>query len=120
MLKYTIKEKNDNALETILEQSGNTFEVTPKKFLEDRDRCEKRIKELESQKEIETAKMANIDSHNPFIDKMSDEDMHAVHMYWESKLLLRACVDNLKLWREALDETNVGIDEIKNQTGLDF
>ena len=115
-MKYTIENKTDNIQEDkITKVWEHTAEFSMKDIDNDIERLEKINKELESQANVNKAKIANIETHNDFVLKLSDKELFACHMYQEAKAIVLATEKKKQEVVEAIDGLKAEILIIKEQ-----
>tara|TARA_R110000796_G_scaffold251827_1_gene384139 strand:- start:271 stop:633 length:363 start_codon:yes stop_codon:yes gene_type:complete len=119
MITYKVEKKGDEHVDTTFSKTGHSHEFTVSEILQHELQLEKEIKQATAQKELEEAKMTNIAEHNTELVNMSDEDMHAVFMYWDAKILADECEAAIKAREEAAAEYAEVKASIKEQTGID-
>jgi len=116
-MKYKLLKESKNLEETLIEKTGFKHEFTVLSVLEHIVELRKKLKEFAGQKKLELAKIANIQRNNPFIKDLTDEQKHAVWMYYESKKVADICVRGTETHNEALAEYDQVIEDIRKQTG---
>lgn len=94
--QYKIKDTKEDPLDTVIERSGLTAEFTLRDLNTNIARADKVMKELQGKHDIESAKMANIESYHPFVKDMSDQDINTTHMYAEAKEYVRQATEKMK------------------------
>jgi hypothetical protein len=72
-------------------------------------------KELVAQKEIEAAKMFNVEEFHPFVKEMSAQDLIAAWMYQQSKGMVELCGKKIEEIDTQLKEDEEEIAEILKQ-----
>lgn len=118
MIKYKIK-KEENGV-AIIEKSGKKFTFSSADVKSDLVKINAQKKQYSSQAELNQAEMTNIEEHHPFVKEMSDEDIHAAHMYWESKKIRDACLKLLPDIDAAIEETEEAVREVEKQCGINM
>jgi|14_taG_2_1085336.scaffolds.fasta_scaffold00867_7 exo-beta-1,3-glucanase (GH17 family) len=116
MIKYTQVEGEEG----VFSKTGHSHEFTTADVLQHEMRLEKEIKQATAQKELEEAKMTNVANNNPELIKMSDEDMHAIFLYWDAKVLADECAAAITAREEALAEYAEVKEAVKEQTGIEI
>ncbi len=118
-ITYKIKPKKDEQDSSVtFIKRGQTHEFTDEAVRNHMKELERITKELSSQRDMEAAKMKNIEQFNEIVMNLSDKQLLAIAMYAQSKDLHGKVVAKLaeieKLQKEYLEETQ----EIEKQTGI--
>ncbi len=118
-MQYKIFKKHKDSKEVIIEKSGITAQFT----LNDIERHEaylaKTLKELEGQLSIEDAKAQNIATNNTFLLKLSEKDLHAAKMYFESMAFISTAKPKIREIKDQIKSYKKEKEEIIKQTKLD-
>jgi hypothetical protein len=120
MITYKVEKEAVDKGDIVISKTGHSHEFTVAEVLQHELQLEKEIKQIEAQKELEDAKMENISRNNPKLMKLTKEEMHAVHMYWESKVMSDQCVTAKMQREEALREYAGVKKDVKEQTGVEI
>jgi len=80
--------------------------------------CEKGLKEMTSQKELEEAKIKNYEENNAFLKDLTEEQVHVAYLHYQSNLVRVAAESKAKEYQEAIEEYKEALEDIKKQTGL--
>ena len=101
---YTIEEKEGgvNKESTIKKVWETTAEFTFSQVEGDILRLDKMSIEITAQRDLNSAKMTNIETNNPFILDIKEADMFTCHMYQESKAVVVMANKKLKEIDEAI------------------
>lgn len=118
-MQYKISKKNKDPKEVIIEKSGITAQFTLNDIERHEDYLAKTLKEIEGQLAIEDAKSTNILSHNSFLVKMSEKDLHACKMYFECMAFSSTAKPKIKEIKEQIKAYKKEKEEIIKQTQLD-
>lgn len=102
MIEYKIKEKNENPLDTVIEKTGQSISFTLRGAEDNKISMEKMLKEFKAQLDLDSAKMKNIEDHHPFVLDMSEQDLFTVHMYMESKVVVKKLPEKIEQTEQAL------------------
>lgn len=115
-ITYKIKEFNkEDPLASIVEKSGHVVEFQMVGVNAHKDQMNKLILEITSQKELEDAKMKNIEEHHEFVQKLSDFELATAAMYWQSKQTSVACAEKLTQFGEQMNKDDAEVEEIYRQ-----
>lgn len=101
--------------ERVIEKTGHVTEFTMKDVDESMLIVDRNIKELQAKRDVEDAKMQNIQHFHPFVLEMSDEDLMTAWLYQESKGMKELCDNKLKEIIEQKEKDLAEIAEIKAQ-----
>ena len=107
--------KIPTANERVIEMHGQIVELTLQGIADTQLEREKKVKELFAKKLLEEKKMSNIEQFHPFVKDMSDEDLHTVWMYYESKALVSSCTTEGEKIQGWIDSDAKEVEEIKKQ-----
>lgn len=118
MIEYKIKEQSEDENKVVIEKSGQVYDFTVGQARENLADLKKSLVQFEGQKTIEDAKMTNILEHNPFIKDLTEAQVHAVHLYFESFAVSKVCNDKIKEHKEVIAEIEAELVEIKHQVGV--
>ena len=99
----------------IIEKRGHVITFTLNQVEENTKALLKSIKEIGAKKELENAKMVNIEGFHPFVKELSEQDLHTAWMYQESKTLAKMCEEKLKEINDQIEKDAIEVEEIKNQ-----
>ena len=116
MLKYTIitkKIKDKKAV--VIESSGHTSRFTILDIEANIAKGEKALKEFEGNAKIQRSIMDNIEGHHPFVSKMSDKELHTIHMYFDAKAHYNTYSDKAKDMKKAIKEEKADLKDILEQ-----
>lgn len=118
MIKYKIKEKLKG--DVMIEKTGAAIEFTASSVMDHLQELSRKKMELMAQSKLNKAEMTNIEEHNAWLKDLTEEQIHACHMYWESKRLHDACEKKLPEYDAVIQEYKDAIAEIKSQTGTNI
>ena len=116
MIKYTVKEahKEDKNFD-VIEKQGITHTFTVQDIIEEEEKFEKMIKEIEANIGVKDAIVTNVTENNPWIKEMEKEKIHACHMYWEAHAYTQAGWAKVGEIKRALKESKKERKEIEKQ-----
>jgi len=106
-----IPDVNDRVIEKI----GHVITFSLNQVLENTRVLEKTLKEIEAKKELESAKMINIEGFHPFVKELSEQDLHTAFMYQQSKALVTMCEAKAKEIKDQMESDAKEVEEIKSQ-----
>jgi len=118
MYKYTIKEKTEDFLDTVITKENMTADFTLREVEAEANRLKKALKELKARSQLENAKITNIETHHPAVKDMGDEERFTIHMYQEAKSVVKVADAKIEEIERALKNYAGELDEIHNQLGL--
>ena len=101
--------------ERIIEKTGHTITFTMQEVELNTANLLKAKKEIEAKKELEKAKMENIQSFHPFILDMSEQDLLTCWLYKESKGIVDMCIKKLEQIDKQMEDDRLEIIEINKQ-----
>ena len=107
----TYKLKKDGKIEC----SGFTSEFTLQDIKNNMERTEKYIKEFTANKVLKESILANILQHNPSIEKMKPEMIHACYMYHEARTEKEMFEKKLKDFNSSVKKDKAELKEILKQ-----
>ncbi len=116
--KYIIAEPKDNPRDTLILKTGLSSKFSLNDILRDIEVCKKRKIELETQIDLEKAKIDNVLSHYPETEKTDEKSRIAISIYQISSETLKRYQEQLKGVNEMLDEEAKQIDDIASQVGI--
>lgn len=119
MIQYKIYKKNKEAKEVVIEKSGTTTQFTINDIEKHEAYLARSLKEVEGQLGIEEAKATNILNNNVFLMKLSEEEIHATHMYFEAMAFSSTAKPKIKEIKEQIKSYKKEKEEIIKQTQLD-
>jgi len=118
---YKILKKNkENAIDSLIEKDGITAQFTARQVIQHEIQLNKQVLEMEGNIELHEAKTSNILSNNPFLATLTEEQMHATHMYFESMAFIKGAKDKVKEIEKVLRQYKKEKAEIEKQTGVKF
>ena len=124
--KFKVKEKKEDDLETIIEESGMTADLTLRQVQDNLNRVKKMRTEMEAKAKLEEAKMINIvqnahsDMSSKRLEEMTEKDMQTAYIYANCFVMKKTAEEKLKQIQEALENIAQDCEEITKQTGLKF
>lgn len=119
MITYKIKENNENIKKAIIVKTGHEVEFTLERAEYNQVDLLKMKKEVEATLNHHSLVVDNVLEHNPFIKDLTDEQVHAVNMFYESNSVKKQCVEKLSEIDEVLVSSAMEIAEIKKQLGIE-
>lgn len=114
-LTYKIVDKKESLNDCLIEKTGHIITFTLNDVSVNTTYLEKSKSELKGQIEIESAKMANIQSNHPEISDYTDEQLSMCHTYWEAKKMSAICTMKLEEVEKQLDADEKEVSEIRRQ-----
>lgn len=114
MITYT---KHEEDGKVILTKTGHSHTFTMDEVREHLAKLDKMEKELTSQKELEEAKMQNVEANHEIVKTLTDEQFAACGIYARAKEIHIACVQKLEQIAEARKEYAEDLKAIEEQTG---
>lgn len=114
-LKYEISKRATDAKDSIIKKTGATVEFSMGQVEASEAQLEKVKRELQGQVDVETAKMANIEVHHPFVLKLSEQEMFVAHMYQGAKAIVLVGKQKVEDIQKALDDYKLEKEEIRKQ-----
>lgn len=118
-MQYKIFKKHKDSKEVIIEKSGITAQFTINDIERHEAYLDKALKELEGQSTLEDAKAQNIVTNNPFLLKLSEKELHAAKMYFESMAFTATAKPKIKEIKDQIKSYKKEKEEIIKQTQLD-
>lgn len=114
------KYKDDQSVDLIdadkiIEKTGHTITFTMQEVELNTASLLKVKKEIEAKKELEKAKMENIQSFHPFIFDMNEQDLLTCWLYKESKGIVDMCIKKLEQIDKQMEDDRLEIIEINRQ-----
>lgn len=103
------------AKDRVIEKRGHVVEFTLNEVEANTRILEKTKKELTAKRDLDAAKMENIESFHPFVKEMSEQDLHTAWMYFESKGIVKVCEKKIKEIQEQMESDAEEVAEIKAQ-----
>lgn len=116
MIKYKILKQDEN--EVKFQKTGHKIEFTDREVLEHVKKLDKFLTEIGAQKALEEAKMTNIEAHNEFIKDLTEEQQHAVKLYYQSLELYKQCAEKIVELEATKQEYIEDMADIEKQTGV--
>jgi hypothetical protein len=121
--KYTIKQVNDNPQESLIEKEGvwrGKVEFTVSGIKKDMEALKKRKLEVSAKIDLDKAQAKNVTNHYPDIEKMDKKTRIAVFLYEQATTEAEMLEKGLVGINNSLDECVKELEEIKNQTGIQY
>lgn len=101
---YTVEKAHDtDARLTVVEKHGLTAFITLKECEDTLAQYNRDQKELVGQKIIEDAKAQNIQHHNPWLNDLSEQQLHAAYMYFEAMAKSKTCDVKIQDYKMAIN-----------------
>lgn len=116
---YTI-EKGADGEENFIHTSGKPYKFKMSDVTVHLTELLRGQKECKAQVALENAKMTNILEHNPIIKDLSDEQLHAIHLYFSTKVMRDQFQNRLDQIEAQIAEYTEDVAEIKRQTGIEY
>ena len=125
MNEYTYKIKDTGVTETVdtaeqlkIVKSGISAEFTLKEVKEHMKYLDRVSKELQGKRLVEDAKATNVLMYNSFIKDLTEEQLHAAHMYFTSMAFCKDAEDKVKEIEDQIEAYTAEVAEIYKQTGI--
>jgi len=116
MISYTVKKAHkDDTNFDVIEKTGISHEFTVQDILEEEERFEKMVKEIEANMELKEAVKTNVLSNNEWLKDMEEEKIHACHLYWEAHAYVKGGKLKVKEIKGVLKSSEKERKEIKAQ-----
>lgn len=119
MITYSIKEANDDIKQAVILKSGHEIEFTLGDVEYNQAQLLKSKKEVTATLNHHSIIVENVLKFNDFIKDLTDEQIHAVHMYHQSKTITKTCEDKLAEIDKVIVDGATEIAEVKRQLGID-
>lgn len=116
-MKITYKVKRDGD-SVKLEKRGYVIEFSMDQIKAHMEKLKSAEKALSSQIELEKAKQKNVEDHHEIVHVLTDEQMAAASIYYQSKGVLKQSETKLADVQGAIKEYEEELAEIEKQTGL--
>ena len=119
-MKFSLKKKSKEVLETVISITEMTKEVTVAQLLYDDRENKKNLTEIEAMVKFEKAKIKNIKNNHPDVQKLSKRILIGAFLYYQATVAVKEGNDKIKQLNEALKNLAKDKKDIKKQTGFDF
>lgn len=100
---------------SIIEKTGHIITFSLQQVLDNDAIMEKRLREMKAQREVEVAKMKNIEHHHDFVLKFTPEQLFTAHMYQEIRQVVGLSDFKIKEIENQLKSDADEIEVIKSQ-----
>ena len=114
MITYTKQEEDGKV---VITKTGHSITFTMDDIRAHLAKLDKIEKELTSQKELEEAKMTNVETNHEMVKTLTDEQFVACGIYARAKEIHTACIQKLEQVAEARKEYAEDLKAIEEQTG---
>lgn len=114
-MQYKIAVPSADPKEALIEKRGHVISFTLGQVESNTMQNKKIERELIGFREVNAAKVANIEQHHPFVLKMSEQDLFTVHMYQEAKAMVKGYESKLKEVVAQIASDDAEVEEIKKQ-----
>jgi len=114
-MEYRIIEENEDKTAIKIEKKGMVHVFTLAEIERDTKLAEKMKKELSAQRDLEKAKIDNIESFHPFVLSLSPEDMSTISLYFDAKGRYNQCIGKIEEIDEMLKDGAEEMEEILEQ-----
>jgi hypothetical protein len=119
-MKYQLKKKSKEALETVISITEMSKDVTVAQLLYDERENKKNLTEIEAMVKYEKAKIKNIKNNHPDVPKLSKRVLIGAYLYYQATTAVKEGNDKIKQLNEALKNQVKDKKDITKQTGFDF
>lgn len=121
---YTIKEANEDPLNSIIEKTGVTsVEFTALDLINTRMQLDKNLRRDEAQVQAFDLEFDRLRSMMPIleeVDKLSDTDFTALGAYCHKMELKKKALENIEHTKKGLENIEKLIPDITSQTGIEI
>ncbi len=117
---YTVVEPNEESLLATIEKGGIKGRFTIKDVRVHQIYLKKLMKELEGKRLVEDAKATNIMAHNKFLGDLTEEQIHAAHLYFESMAFIAEADKKAVEVGQQIEDYEAEVQRISEATGLTF
>lgn len=118
MYTYTIVEKKDNDLETVIEKGNLTTRFTLQDVKDHLEFTEKTLKQTKAQIEIEDTQNAMAEEIIPILKDIPDDKWNLVMMYANRKVARQPALDIISTAEETIKSYTEQVKIIEEQLGL--
>jgi hypothetical protein len=118
VFSYKLVADNVNPNESIIEKSGIKSRFTLVEIQASIEKLLKLRREMDAQRVLEEAKIANYRSFHPIVDTLTPEEVFAISKFRDSQLLKEATTSKIKEIDDVLAEYNKEMESIFLYTGL--
>ena len=115
---FKVKETAENPLDTVIEKSNFTEELTLREIIGDIAYNDRILVELKAKRGVEAAKMANVEHFHPEVKDMPGEKLMACYLYQQSKVFVTECDKKIAQIEEAQASFKQEEAEIASQCGI--
>ncbi len=115
---YEIIEENENPYEKTIKKSGVTIEFTYRQFNLEQQQLKKDKEELQSNANICSAIIQNIENHHAYVKDFDDKQLAAISQYWTHKNRLKELEPALKETVEAIEKNEQELALIREQFSI--
>lgn len=115
MITYT---KHEVDGKVTIEKTGHSHSFSMDEVKDHMAKLDKMEKELLAQKELEEAKMTNVETNHEIVKTLTDEQFAACGIYARAKEIHTACVQKLEQVEECRKEYAEELKAIEEQTGV--
>ena len=114
-----VEESQEDPLFSIIEKTAVvTSQFTLAELEANILKNEKLVKGLKGQLELDSAKVHNIEENHPYIKDLTPEQTFTVHMYEESKAVMRGFPEKIAEFEESIAEMKKDKEDIERQIGV--
>lgn len=117
-LSYSIIKKDKDPYETLILVEGVSREFTLRQIMNEKQECEKYVKEIKANVKIKEASMKNIERTHPFVKDMDKEDLCACYLYYEALAFVKEAKTQADVLKKQAKGCKQTIKDIKKQTGI--
>lgn len=115
-ISYKLKQLNpEDPMDSTIEKTGHVVEFSMTAVNANKKTVEKTIKELQGQKDLEDAKMKNIEEHHEFVQNMTEFELATASMYYDARVMSKACAEKLVELIEQTKKDDAEVAEILKQ-----
>lgn len=114
-MEYKIVEAHEDPKESVIEKTGHVIRFSMYEVERDQLSNAKELRAVEGKREVEAAKMSNIEHFHPFVLDLTPEQLMTVYMYQEAKVFVEVCDKKIAEFKKAEDELAEEIVELYKQ-----
>ena len=115
---YEVIAPNEDPYLATIKKTGQTAEFNLRAVIVHRNQCAKVAREKAKNLEIKRALIANTEEHNPFVTKLSEQELFTAASYHSYLSDAKTLEDELKEAQEVVDGYDKELADISEATGL--
>lgn len=106
-MEYKIVEKKEDPKESVIEKTGHVIKFSIYEVEAVSAANEKELRAVKGKREVEAAKMSNIEHFHPFVLDLTPEQLMTVYMYQEAKVFVEVCDKKIAEFEKTAEELAV-------------